>query len=163
MRRTGGTKRPELLPGNDGGCFESALQNVRRCGGVLEHPAGTSAWKAFGIFPPNKPQSRRGWLRISAREWVCAVWQSAYGHKCRKSTWLYYVGNRSPFQLRWDRTRGSHQVGGQDQRGRDRNKPTVSKKEASATPLAFAEELIRLALWSREPAVKRRLHLKMRG
>jgi hypothetical protein len=31
----------------------------------------------------------------------------------------------------------------------DRNKPTVGKREASATPEDFARELIRLAEWSR--------------
>ena len=34
-------------PFNDGGCFESALNNVNRCLGVLEHPANTKAWQFY--------------------------------------------------------------------------------------------------------------------
>src|SRR5512144_3121993 len=33
-------------PGNDGGCFRSALASVRAWGGVLEHPAFSNAWPA---------------------------------------------------------------------------------------------------------------------
>lgn len=33
--------------GEDEGMFASALANVRRCGGVLEHPAYSDAWPAF--------------------------------------------------------------------------------------------------------------------
>lgn len=70
-------------PGNDGGCFKSALSAVRTCGGVLEHPASSKAWSAFGLLRP----SGLGWNRASETEWVCEVWQSAYGHAARKRTW----------------------------------------------------------------------------
>ncbi len=128
-------------PGNDGGCFESALNSVRRCGGVLEHPAFSNAWNAFGLVRP----SRIGWKQINSREWVCEVWQSAYGHKARKRTWLFYSGDVAPFELRWERNGGTHQCG-----WFDRIKPTLSKKEASATPSAFRDELLRLASHSKE-------------
>jgi hypothetical protein len=82
--------------------------------------------------------------RRGFRDYVCEVWQSAYGHQARKRTWLLYCGARPPFELRWERQPGTHQVG-----WFDRNKPTLSKRAASATPPAFAEELIRLAEWSR--------------
>jgi len=39
-------------PGNDGGCFAAALAAVRRWGGVLEHPAGSNAFAAFGLPRP---------------------------------------------------------------------------------------------------------------
>lgn len=39
-------------PGNDGGCFSWALSTVQRWGGVLEHPAFTNAYRAFGIGKP---------------------------------------------------------------------------------------------------------------
>lgn len=123
-------------PGNDGGCFAHALATVRRVGGVLEHPAFTNAWKAHGLTAPKGV----GWQRVSDREWVCEVWQSAYGHPARKRTWLLYVGNRPPLECRWERKAGTHQVG-----WFDRIKPTLNKKEAMRTPQAFAEFLVLLA------------------
>ena len=129
--------------GNDGGCFESALSSVNRCGGVLEHPSQTYAWGEFGIKKPT-----RGCWSKSGNGWVCEVWQSAYGHKANKATWLYYVGKEKPFDLDWSRPKGTHQVGFQDQRGKERNKPTLSKSEANATPEKFKEELYRLAVHS---------------
>lgn len=131
-------------PGNDNGCFKSALDSVNRCGGVLEHPAQTYAWNEFGLTKPSK----NGWSKSGAG-WVCEVWQSAYRHKANKATWLYYVGVNAPFELRWDRVKGTHQVGFQDQRGKARNKPTLSKKDANATPILFRNELVRLAQHSR--------------
>lgn len=129
-------------PGNDGGCFASALDSVRRFGGVLEHPAKTKAWVAHGLAKP----TAMGWQRTIDGGWVCEVWQSAYGHRANKATWLYYYGTNSPFELRWPRPKGTHQIGFYDQRGKAANKPTLSKKEASATPVEFRDELIRLAM-----------------
>lgn len=101
-------------PGNDGGCFESALASVNRCGGVLEHPAKTRAWKRYGLSKPIAGQ----WSK-SGEGWVCEVWQSAYGHKANKATWLYYRGTKKPFDLEWSRPAGSHQIGFYDQRGKE--------------------------------------------
>lgn len=128
------------MPDDDGGCFACALADVNTWGGVLEHPAKSRAWKKHGLIKP----AGVGWIR-SGKGWVCEVWQSAYGHRANKVTWLYYRGNQSPFALRWGNPSGTHQVGFQDQRGKELNKPTLTKKEANATPLAFRDELIRLA------------------
>lgn len=127
-------------PGNDGGCFASALAAVNHWHGVLEHPAMTRAWAAHGLTKP----VGLGWQRSGAG-WVCEVWQSAYGHRANKATWLYYVGEQPPPELRWDRPRGSHQVGWQDKRGKAGNKPTLSKREANATPVEFRDTLISIA------------------
>ena len=130
------------LPGNDGGCFEFALNAVRAWGGVLEHPAMTMAWQQFDI---SRPLRGPGWQLSSCGGWVCEVWQSAYGHKAAKATWLYYQGDNPPIVMRWARKPGSHQVGGCDRRGKAKNKPTLSIKEANATPVAFRDALIALA------------------
>lgn len=125
-------------PGNDNGCFRSALESVRKYGGVLEHPAQSRAWAwpTFGLHEPHII----GWRNIAFEEWVCEVWQSAYEHKARKRTWLFYKGHHRPFDLNWTRKPGTHQCG-----RFDRVKPTLSKKEASKTPIAFRDVLIRLA------------------
>ena len=127
-------------PGNDGGCFEAALAAVNAFGGVLEHPAKTRAWSAYGL---NRPVKGR-WSRSGAG-YVCEVWQSAYGHRANKATWLYYVGDQPPMQMRWDRPTGSHQIGYHDQRGKAANKPTLGRREASATPVEFRDVLIGMA------------------
>ena len=124
-------------PGNDAGCFASALAAVRRWGGVLEHPASSKAWPAHDMTPPQA----LGWTReIGGPGWTCEVWQSAYGHRARKRTWLYYVGGAPPAAMRWDRRPGEAQVG-----WFDRAKPSLGKREASATPPAFREVLLALA------------------
>jgi hypothetical protein len=133
------------LPGNGGGNFMRALASVREWGGVLEHPAFTDAWHTYSLTKP----TGTGWRQCSKSEWTCEVWQSAYGHRANKRTWLYYVGKTPPFDLDWSRPKGTHQIGFHDQRGKDRNKPTISGKAASATPTAFRDVLIRLAEWSR--------------
>ena len=131
-------------PGNDGGCFASAVRSVVSFGGVLEHPAKSKAFAAHGIPKP----VGIGWKRVGLNEWVCEVWQSAYGHRANKATWLYYVGVVPPFDLDWRRPKGTHQVGFHDQRGKGKNKPTLSKKEANATPSSFRDALLALALHS---------------
>jgi hypothetical protein len=130
-------------PGNDGGCFESAFKSVNCFGGVLEHPANSKAFAAYGIAKPVK----HGWVK-SGDGWVCEVWQSAYGHKANKATWLYFRGHKKPFELNWNRPVGTHQIGYQDKRGKAKNKPTLNKREANSTPIMFRDELLRLALFS---------------
>lgn len=129
-------------PGNDGGCFASALRAVRTYGGVLEHPAGSHAWAAHGLLAP----SAGCWTHdaeTGGAHYVCEVWQSAYGHKARKRTWLYYVGPTPP-ELDWRREPGTHQIG-----WFDRKKPTLGKREALATPLPFRDLLLGLARTAR--------------
>lgn len=123
-------------PGNDGGCFASALAAVRKWGGVLEHPAGSHAWPVHGLVRPYGT----GWRRTLMDEWVCEVWQSAYGHGARKRTYLLYVGNSAPPELNWTRTPGIFQCG-----KFDRLKPTLEGRKASATPLPFRDLLLSMA------------------
>lgn len=126
---------PAWYPGGtDGGCFAHALHCVRTYGGALEHPAFSHAWAAHGLTPPGE-----GWTRCG-EGWTCEVWQSAYGHQARKRTWIYYCGSKPPFDLDWTRKPGTHQIG-----WFDRSRPTLSKRDANATPRKFAEVLLKLA------------------
>lgn len=81
---------PKKKLGDDDGGFKSALGNIRRCGGVLEHPRGSHAWKHFGLPIPD---INGGWTEpdnFGGRS--CCVEQGRYGHYARKPTWLYAVG-----------------------------------------------------------------------
>ncbi len=77
--------------GDDGGCFESALRSVGKWGGIIEHPAGSHAWKHFGM---DEPPRKGGWMRAGYHYgqyrdwWTCCVEQGRYGHYARKATWL---------------------------------------------------------------------------
>src|ERR1700685_2888635 len=67
VKRTGERKRK----GDDGGCFESALGNVRSHGGVLEHPHGSHAWAHFNL---NEPPREGGWIAADMYGgWTCCV------------------------------------------------------------------------------------------
>lgn len=97
----GSTRKPHQFKlGDDSGCFESALQNVRKYGGVLEHPCDSRAWKHFGLVPPARHQ---GWQSAGdGIGFTCYVEQGHYGHFSRKPTWLYAVGCDLP-ELDWSK------------------------------------------------------------
>ena len=138
-------RRDELRPGNDGFCFEAALRAVRHWGGVLEHPAKSRAWDAYQIHKPVPGRWTEG-----PTGWVCEVWQSAYGHRAQKATWLYCRSfSGRPRELDWSRPRTDFQIGFQDKRGKAKNKTTLSRAEANATPIPFRDLLISIAASSK--------------
>jgi len=128
--------------GDDGGCFELALLAVEQWGGVLEHPAHSLAWSRFGLPAP----ARFGWAQTFDRAgWATEISQVAYGHPCRKRTWLYYVGPEPPPALDWSEPPASASVsdfgpGNTRRRGEDWQ-PGIQYAEASATSEAFRDAL----------------------
>jgi hypothetical protein len=121
---------------DDDGCFASALASVRAWGGVLEHPAESRAFKFHGIPEP----VAGNWQRTIDGDWVTEIWQSAYGHRARKKTWLLYHGDRAPDALVWARVPGAFQIG-----HFDRKRPVLPAAETSATPAAFRDLLLSIA------------------
>ena len=139
--------------GDDGGCFAAALASVRRWGGVLEHPAHTDAWDAFGL---PVPPAEGGWVRGLYGGWTCQIEQGKYGHRARKATWLYIVGIVPP-PLKWGRAErgealvsfcGNHTAA-------DEDRPRCGKKEAKATPPEFQSLLLTLARGVIQPTTVR--------
>lgn len=133
--------------GNDDGCFLSALAAVRNFGGVLEHPAYSKAWKAYGL---NKPPISGGWVNADFYGgFTCHIEQGRYGHRAKKATWLYTFSTYLP-SLKWGHEADSKSEALVSWCGNktDRfyNRPRLSSKEASATPEKFRDELIKMAL-----------------
>ena len=129
--------------GEDDGCFESALESVRRYGGVLEHPAYSDAWAAFGL---NRPPNQGGWVAADFEGgWTCYVEQGRYGHPARKATWLYAhsveLGN-----LRWgvSKNYGALVSWCSNNSPSNEKRPRVGKSVAARTPQDFAKTLIRM-------------------
>ncbi len=147
----GPSAKVRKVKGDDDGCFKAALASVRQFGGVLEHPAATSAWVHFGL---QKPPRAGGWVRADEYGWTCCVDQGHYGHRAQKATWLYYVGTFLP-ELKWGKSEsavrfedGYHSA---EERARKRKIKTgicqrLSKKQRLQTPGPFRDALIRLVL-----------------
>jgi hypothetical protein len=130
--------------GEDGGCFASALDSVRRWGGVLEHPAYSDAWAAFAL---PAPPTTGGWVRGIDGGWACHVEQLRYGHPARKATWLYAYGVRYLPSLEWGNDgRGEVLVSAcANSTSPDESRPRIMKGEAAKTPLAFRDVLLSIA------------------
>lgn len=61
-----------------------AVDIVRRFGGVLEHPANSRLFMEAGLPSPGSSDDVGGW--------TLPVFQSWWGHRAPKPTWLYVVG-----------------------------------------------------------------------
>ena len=120
-----------------------AVQMVRRCGGVLEHPAGSLVWADQGLPRP-------GQGRDAAGGWSLAILQHWWGHRAEKPTWLYIVGAGPRDLPTMPMVLGpsSHVI---QTRRRDDHRPHVTKAEREHTPADLAEWLVQLARSCRRP------------
>lgn len=150
---------PRLTLGDDKGCFAAALASVRQWGGVLEHPEGSHAWRAFDL---NVPPRSGGWVYADfLGGWTCCVEQGAYGHRARKATWLYACKVELP-SLQWGSTPGDFvrlDEGFHSKEERARAIKTgacqrLSKNQRAATPVPFRDLLLSIALSSSMEIVK---------
>jgi len=66
-----------------------AIDQVRKFGGVLEHPESSTLWADRGIPKPGQcvPGSKDEF-----GGWTLPIQQFWFGHKARKNTWLYICG-----------------------------------------------------------------------
>lgn len=117
-----------------------ALTQVRRWGGVLEHPAASLLWREAELPRPGTFFARDAW-----GGWSMAVWQFWWGHRASKPTWLYIVGVASsaipPVPLRLGEP--THVVQSRLPAGTSR--PHISRAERDQTPPAFAAWLVEVA------------------
>lgn len=121
-----------------------ALEQVRRWGGVLEHPAGSKLWVHCGLPMPGQLPDAFGGITI-------AVEQVDFGHVARKKTWLYLVGVRD-IGPRPPKREPTHWVSGGRSHARKGAGGFVppgikvcSAQQRRRTPPLFAEYLVRLA------------------
>ena len=104
-----------------------AVEQVRRCGGVLEHPWGSTLWSVAGLPHPGHVDAWGGWTLLVDQGW--------WGHAAPKPTYLYIVGvsrdqvGELPVQLRRAAGRTLE----------------LSPADRERTPPAFAAFLVELA------------------
>ena len=65
-----------------------AVDQVRRWGGVLEHPAHSDLWVEARLPLPGGLPDAHGGYTVAVEQW----W---WGHRAIKPTWLYVVGCRA--------------------------------------------------------------------
>lgn len=117
-----------------------AVQRVRSLGGVLEHPCGSTFFRAAGMPHPGELPDAFGGLTFE-------VQQCDWGHPARKKTWLYVVGHSGPFPPVPSRRAPTHWCSGGGS-GRGKTPPGIkvcSAQQRRRTPVAFAEFLISIA------------------
>ena len=116
-------------------CGLRAVEQVRKHGGILEHPSNSSLWDACGMPAPGEGHDVDGGYTIEVR-------QCDWGHKAAKPTWLYVVGV-SAFPPLPEPKNPSHVMVRLLRNNCE--KPEVPKKERHITPKSFAEWLVAAA------------------
>ncbi|CAD1792746.1 hypothetical protein X12_001825 [Xanthomonas arboricola] len=120
-----------------------AVDQVRRCGGVLEHPAGSQLFPTVGLPSP------RGMQRDQWGGWTMAIWQSWWGHRADKATKLYIVGcdpgDLPGFPLQLGLSTHVVSPSSSIRVGHPMYRPQLRKAEREHTPRALAEWLVDVA------------------
>lgn len=145
----GPSARVRRVKGDDAGCFAAALAAVRKFGGVLEHPAASSAWEAFGLCAPPRAG---GWVNADFEGgWTCCVDQGHYGHRAQKATWLYAAGVTLPL-LKWGKSSNRIRLDDRFHSAEERRRSIrtgicqrLSKRQRLETPEEFRDLLLSIA------------------
>ena len=74
---------------DDGHTGPIAVAQVRRWGGVLEHPKDSKLWRECGLPRPGELPDEFGGYTV-------LVFQRDWGHRADKPTWIYCVGVTLP-------------------------------------------------------------------
>ena len=129
---------------DDGHTGPIAVAQVRRWGGVLEHPRRSKLWKACDMPLPGEPPDSFGGYTL-------LVDQHDWGHPAQKATWLYVVGvapeNLPAFPPHLDPPPAT--VPGRVSRGVVER---MAKSKRHLTPPLFAAWLVELARRAKRPA-----------
>jgi hypothetical protein len=125
----------------DGSLGPLAAEQVRRWGGVLEHPAKSLLWNHSGLPRPGELPDAWGGITIEVN-------QVDFGHACQKPTWLYVVGGGLTAYPRVPAGTPTHGIWyGSFERARRAGAPlrAASKEIRRRTPVPFAEYLLGIA------------------
>jgi hypothetical protein len=119
-----------------------AVDQVRRCGGVLEHPSRSQLWSAAGLPPPGVIDSFGGF--------TFPIFQHDFGHRAQKSTLLYICGippsALPPFPLRLGDAQFVIGTSGRCKDGSRKYRPSTTKAERELTPPALSRWLFYVCL-----------------
>ena len=120
-----------------------AVAQVRRWGGVLEHPKLSRLWADQGLPRPGQHDAFGGW--------TLGIHQNWWGHRTEKATLLYISGcapRNIPDMPAPQLGESSHVIAGSRSRQRrdhPRFRPEVTKPEREQTPPDLARWLVELA------------------
>lgn len=114
-----------------------AVAQIRRWGGVLEHPAESSLWWDQVLPLPGRAPDEFG-------GWTMTFDQFHFGHRAEKSTWLYIAGCHPDDLPPMPQREGSPTHCIRPTKSYPRL-PSVTKAEREHTPPALAEWLVEVA------------------
>lgn len=123
-----------------------AVEQVRKNGGVIEHPAKSRLWAAANLpLPGEDPDEFGGWTLPISQYW--------WGHRAEKKTYLYIVGCDTPPPMPIRAGRATHVIasgcrnddGSRVVKGDPKWRPKLSEAEREHTPHALAAWLVELA------------------
>lgn len=116
-----------------------SIEQIRKHGGVLEHPRASKLWKVLNLPLGNEIDQYGGYTLSVNQHW--------WGHRAEKKTLLYIVGCKRmdlpAMPLNFDLI--THVITNTARKGTRGYKKRVTQYERESTPIEFARWLIELA------------------
>ena len=117
-----------------------AVDQVQKNGGILEHPTGSKLWHACNLPKPLCGQDQYGGFTLQLDQF----W---FGHRAKKSTWLYICGveyKKIP-AIPLVFGEATHVISSSTKKNKAKRKPEVKRWERESTPIEFAKWLVKIA------------------